>query len=154
MPEVIMINDFEYLNVSHTVGRGGVNHPDDVIVVQAMLKLIRDNHLKGIRVADRPAPTGTLTKDTLKLIRTFQSAQEEVTGFKTYESGSIQKAVGGRTAHGTKRFWTIISLNYALMDAMLLLDLEETHPRILLGKFFSSLRPVLAKIETPNKIDL
>lgn len=154
MPEVLIINDFEFLNVSHTIGRGGVNHPDDVIVVQAMLKLITDNYLKGVRVSDRPVPTGTLTKDTLRLIKTFQSTQEKLTGFKTYESGLIHKAVGGRTAHGTKRFWTIISLNYALMDAMLLLELEETQPRILLSKFFSSLRPVLAKIESPNRIDL
>lgn len=154
MPEVIVIDDFEYLNVSHTVGRGGVNHPDDVIVVQAMLKLITDIHLKGVRVADRPVPTGALTKDTLRLIKTFQSTQEKLTGFKTFETGSIRKAVGGRAAHGTKRLWTIISLNYALMDAMLVLELEEKYPRVLLSKFFSSLRPVLAKIETPNRIDL
>lgn len=77
MAELLLLANFEYLNVSNSVGRGGVNQHDDVLVVQALLKLIPKKYLGEIGAEYRPFPTGTLDKETLYFIKKFQSSAEK-----------------------------------------------------------------------------
>jgi hypothetical protein len=67
----------EQVNVHYRVGRGGENRPDDVMLVQALFKLIAyepglaDRQL-GVSIAQLPEITGNCDARTQSCIRAFQ----------------------------------------------------------------------------------
>lgn len=71
MAKIMMINGFELINVSGSVGKNAVNFKDDVMVVQALLKYTL-SHLQPFRGVNFPTPTGAIDRDTVRLIRQFQ----------------------------------------------------------------------------------
>jgi hypothetical protein len=104
---------WDYLNVSAVVGgQDGVNHPDDVMLVQALLRYLPAN-VRGVADRECPLPNGTFDKATARAIRKYQ----EVTN-KNYE-GRSRLIPDGRVSPGQGKLlfgrgayiWTIITLN-------------------------------------------
>jgi hypothetical protein len=154
--EIFKQKNIEYINVSHSVGKHGNNNPDDVMLVQALLKVVEDNHLGGIPKQKRPYPTGTFTSETSDLIRKFQNAQRKVyaNGQHTFRDGIVNKAVGSIFVNGTKRPRTIIALNDAAIESMLLNNFGEDSLRALLVNYFPCLRQAFSKLDFSDVIDL
>ncbi|HSK74697.1 MAG TPA: hypothetical protein VK892_23555 [Pyrinomonadaceae bacterium] len=71
MAKIATIDGAEKINVSGSVGKNGVNFKDDVMVVQALLKYGLPER-RVFRNVSFPQPTGTIDRDTIRLIRQFQ----------------------------------------------------------------------------------
>ena len=98
-----------FLNVSRTVGRNGVNHLGDVLLVQAMLYEILPP-LYGIIQEDLPYPTGAYEARTARAILKYQELSSLSRNVKVWKDGFIDRAVGSHVP-GKKRVWTITYMN-------------------------------------------
>lgn len=110
------------INLSAPVGsRNAVNNPDDVLVVQALLKYIsrsmrksgtQMHELIGIRC---PEPTGAFNPATARAILAFQKYQNTIRGgldsITIIEDGRVSPAQGSNLFGRNAYLWTIISLN-------------------------------------------
>jgi hypothetical protein len=113
--------DYVEINVSQSVGLDGVNAPDDVAVVQAMLNYVCNG---------RPffanyfftEPSGRTDKETLAVIKRFQQFMRYRLKEKVSIDGRISPAEG-IVAFGKAGRFTIRSLN---SEAMLLHFLSES----------------------------
>jgi hypothetical protein len=112
MAEILMLDGYEYLNVSHSVGKNGVNQPNDVLAVQALLRVIDRSYLGGIKEHQRPYPTGTMTPELLSLINIFQKSFFKREHSRT--TGSFIRKARTMFVPGSKRVYTIIALNHAV----------------------------------------
>jgi len=118
MAEMITVNHFgdelNFFNVSSSVGRTGVNNTDDVYLVQAMLRELPDRKRGDITLNECPIPTGTLDYRTQNLIKKYQyffvNRDDRVVS-----DGMISHAKGLQP-NGSRRHWTIIRLNFDLLE--------------------------------------
>lgn len=104
--------EFSFLNVSAPVGsRDAINHPDDVIVVQALL-LYLPQHWRGVSDFDCPVVTGSFDKATANAIKEYQrNANRSNNKYRLVEDGRVSPA-NGKFAFGRSQYmWTILSLN-------------------------------------------
>jgi hypothetical protein len=113
----------EFFNVSASVGKHGVNSQSDVLLVQALLKSIPSGRRGGVPDNECPHPTGTFDKRTESLIRKYQRARRSE---KVTRDGVINRAVGFEVP-GKKRPWTILQLNYDLIEGCVLSGIEGGH---------------------------
>ena len=117
MAEVYTRYDWQEINVTGSVGRGGVNAKNDVMVVQAMLKYALEDRAQFKNVPF-PAPSGTIEEDTIQLIYKYQRHLRSRLRVRVSVDGRIDPARGER-AFGSKGQWTIQSLNGDAMEAWL-----------------------------------
>ena len=113
MAKVELFFGNQNINLTASVGKNGVNAKGDVMVVQAMLKAALEDRI-GFRSVRFPHPTGTIDRETIKLIREFQK-YETRQRVKITVDGRIDPAKGERP-FGKRSFWTILSLNSLLME--------------------------------------
>jgi hypothetical protein len=99
----------DFLNVSTTVGKNGVNHEGDVLLIQAMFYEVLP-YVYGIPRDSIPYPTGTYDTKTGYLILQYQEKSSLSRGVKVWRDGFINRAVGSHVP-GKKRIWTITYLN-------------------------------------------
>ncbi len=121
----------DYLNVSSSVGKNGVNDKGDVLLVQALLWEVLPKKY-NVQYHDLPLPTGAFDAKTASLIKKYQTLNRQG---KVSRDGLINKATG-RTVHGSKRLWTIVKLNDDLVELWLhKIDGGESPIQHLMNKF-------------------
>ncbi len=125
--------DVENINLTASVGDGGVNLKDDVMVVQAMLKYSLEEH-PYFRKFKFPEPTGTMDKDTAKLIKEYQRFLRKKDKVSVSVDGVISRAVGEK-AFGKRGWWTILCLNSHVLEKRLLWGGQGNHFEDLCRKF-------------------
>lgn len=106
------------INVSASVGRGGVNSKDDVMVVQALLKYALEPY-RYFRKDKFPEPTGTIDANTIHLIEKFQRYVRTKLKNSVSVDGRIDPAKGTK-AFGKNGQWTIQMLNGEALSAYLI----------------------------------
>ena len=109
----------EIINVSASVGVNGVNNSEDVIVVQALLKYALEQRI-DFRGAEFPEPSGAFIKTTSQLIKKYQRYNNREGNIRVSIDGRIDPVKGNAFANGTKKHWTIYSLNADAMEVALL----------------------------------
>lgn len=104
---------YDFLNVSTPVGMtNSVNHPDDVLVVQALLYYL-DPNSRGVPDHESPEVTGAFDKMTARAIKKYQEHWNKRWrgSYKVIEDGRISPA-RGKFVFGRSSFaWTITCLN-------------------------------------------
>lgn len=121
----------ELFNVTASVGKNGVNSRSDVFLVQALLREIPDERRGGVPHRDCPWPTGTFCKATARIIRKYQRGHRRE---KVARDCLINRAVGLQVP-GTKRPWTIIQLNYDLLDGQIISGSAESYIGLIMDKY-------------------
>ncbi len=120
----------DYLNVSASVGKNGVNDKGDVLLVQALLWEVLPKKY-NVQYHELPLPTGTFDAKTASLIKKYQTINGQG---KVSRDGLINKATG-RTVPGSRRLWTIVKLNDDLVE-LSLVRVDEVSPiQHLMNKF-------------------
>jgi len=118
MAEFYKVMDWEEINVSASVGNGGVNSKDDVLVVQAMLKYALE--ARSYFIGEKfPEPNGTMDAATMELIRKYQQYLRRKVKIPISVDGRIDPAKGA-AAFGKKGKWTIQMLNADVMEMWLI----------------------------------
>ncbi len=120
----------EVLNVSASVGKGGINNEGDVLLVQALFWEVLPHRYK-ISYQELPLPTGTFDAKTASLIKKYQKLNRRG---KVSRDGLINKAVG-RTVHGSNRPWTIVKLNDDLVELYIFRGLDGDPIQRLMDRF-------------------
>ena len=113
--------DWVEINVSNSVGQGGTNYHDDILVVQALLNYV----CKGrAYFANYPMPKvdGQMSPETIACIKRFQQFIRYRLKNKVSIDGRIDRATGIRNAFGKDGSWTIRQLNCEAMVVWLLND--------------------------------
>jgi hypothetical protein len=108
----------DYINLTASVGKGGVNLKDDVMVVQAMLKYAFQGH-PFFKKFKFPKPTGTIDDATKALIERYQKYLRRKENVEVPVDGVIDRAVGERP-FGRRGIWAILCLNGDLVKVRLL----------------------------------
>ena len=132
----------EIINVSASVGTNGVNSSEDVIVVQALLKYALEKRI-DFRDAEFPEPCGAFIKTTARLIKKYQRYNDRRGNVRVAIDGRIDPVKGSAFANGTKKYWTIYSLNMEALETALL----SGHKSLIEGicRRWSFLRGILNK---------
>lgn len=117
MARIENFNDYPQVNLTASVGKGGVNYDDDVLAVQALMKYAFEGE-RGWEGYKFPTPTGTLCKLTRSLIKRYQRVIKRTVNSATVD-GRIDPAKGTFPA-GSRAMWTILSLNTDAMATWLL----------------------------------
>ncbi|MEW6128084.1 MAG: peptidoglycan-binding domain-containing protein [Acidobacteriota bacterium] len=138
LPAPVGIAPMEILNLSAAVGSSAaVNHPDDVMVVQALL-IYLNPHQRGFGINEGPEwPTGTFDKATAWAIKKYQVHANRLrkNGLRLIEDGRISPAQGkfafGRSAY----IWTIAALNFDALETALLSGHNQGHIEYLCRRF-------------------
>lgn len=118
MAKIIMqgVKDFKWrdINVCASVGVGGVNRSEDVLVVQALMKyaLPSRNYFRGIHF---PVPNGIADQNLYSLIKKFQRYLRR-RNTRVSVDGRIDPAVGLRVGNKRNLMWTIQQLNAEASD--------------------------------------
>lgn len=138
MPEISRSNaggdaSPDFLNVSATVGKYGVNSEGDVLLIQAMFREILP-YMYGISDENIPYPTGTCDRPTLDLILKYQEMSSISRHVKVWRDGFINRAVGSHVP-GKKRIWTITYLNEDLYYTHESQGYEGSYIDWLIGKY-------------------
>jgi hypothetical protein len=138
MPEIMQTNfkdeaSHDFLNVSASVGKGGVNLCGDVLLVQAFFCEVLP-YLYGIPSEKIPYPTGNYDKNTAYLILKYQEMSTTVRHVKVWKDGLINRATGS-TVPGKKRVWTITYLNEDLYYLHVSRGYEGDYVSWLIGKY-------------------
>ena len=108
----------EIINVSATVGANGVNNQEDIIVVQALLKFALEPRPE-FREVNFPEPCGAFLKTTTQIIKKYQRHQSRE-GTRVPIDGRIDPLKGGIYAFGSKKMWTIYTLNIDALETALI----------------------------------
>jgi len=117
MASIDTIDGEDTINVTDVVGAvRAVNLIDDVIVVQALLAFIYSFPAFKQSVIPIPVPTGTLDKNTARLILDYQQRSNRLNArngspFRLLEDGRVSHA-RGKTEWGRNMLWTIIQMNF------------------------------------------
>lgn len=129
-PAPVGLDPIEIINLSAAVGStGAVNHPNDVMVVQALL-LYLNPYKRGFGMHEGPEwPTGTFDKATAWAIKKYQAHvnHSRKNRLRLIEDGRISPAQGkfafGRGAY----IWTIAMLNMDALENALLAGHDQGH---------------------------
>lgn len=118
MAEITKIMGLNEINVSNSVGKGGVNDRADVVVVQALMKYALEgkSHFKG----DIFEINGVMSKRTLQLIKKYQRYLRTERDVSVSVDGRIDSANGIFVRKGRKLTWTIGQLNGEALEMYLL----------------------------------
>jgi hypothetical protein len=113
MPKVETIDGWPVINVSASVGRGGVNLREDVLVVQALFKytLVKGEAFRGEPL---PEPTGAFDRVTERTIKKYQRLAKRNYGSlgNIVVDGRIDPAANGSSyLPGSNKRYTIILIN-------------------------------------------
>lgn len=133
--------DIDNINVTATVGAGGVNLKDDVMVVQAMLKYALEAR-PYFQKFKFPEPTGVMNKETAEIIKEYQRFLRRRDNVSVSVDGVISRAVGEK-AFGKRGLWTILCLNTHVMESQLLSGEAESNHILFLCRKFPQLFKVL-----------
>lgn len=110
----------EVINVTATVGVGGVNLQQDVIVVQALLKYALESvwDFKDVKI---PEPTGGDVRTTAEIIKKFQRYYNRTKRDPVSIDGRIDP-IQSKTpfAYGTNKLWTLYALHQRAIETSLL----------------------------------
>jgi hypothetical protein len=120
----------DYLNVSSSVGKGGVNDNGDVLVIQALFWEVLPRRYK-VPYHELPLPTGTFDLKTASLIKKYQQLNRQG---KVSRDGLINKAFW-RNVHGSNRLWTIVRLNDDLAEICFLRGIDDNPISYLMDRF-------------------
>lgn len=142
MAEIITIRnsagEMTLLNVTRSVGDKGVNSPDDVYLVQALLRELttgrRGGNNNGIIY---PFPTGRWDRDTRFCLQLYQQKnQQTCTSHRDRIATDclINHAVGERSPRKNKP-WTILQMNYDVIEGYMLQGFSGTHIEVLMEKY-------------------
>lgn len=106
----------EFLNVTEVVGgRDGINLAEDVMIVQALLRFLKDFY-RGFPESECPPITGGLDSMTRAAIEKYQkiSNKERIKALgRLVQDGRVSPARGDSFVFGGGNFtWTILSLNF------------------------------------------
>jgi hypothetical protein len=110
----------EVINVTATVGVGGVNLQQDVIVVQALLRFALED-VGGFQDVQIPEPTGGDVRTTAEIIKKFQRYYNRTKRDPISIDGRIDP-IQGKTpfAYGTNKLWTLYALHQRAIETSLL----------------------------------
>lgn len=138
MPEITQTGGngeggYNFLNVSASVGNGGINLSGDVLLVQAFFCEVLP-YLYGVPGEKIPYPSGTYDRNTAYLILKYQEMSSLSRKVKIWKDGLINKAVGP-TVPGKKRVWTITYLNEDLYYIHTTRGYEGDYVSWLIGKY-------------------
>lgn len=105
----------DFLNVEEVVGGpDGINMPDDVMVVQALLGFL-GKFWRGFPDSECPAVTGTFDRTTREAIKKYQRLhnrdRSKALG-RLVQDGRISPAKSRFVFGGGQYTWTIITLNF------------------------------------------
>jgi hypothetical protein len=102
-------NGLQEVHISNSVGTGGANLKDDVIVVQAMLKYaLRENsYFRGSIFTE---PDGVIASDTEAVIKLYQHYLRKIRGIRVSADGRIDPTKD-RPAYGKCGIWTMQQLS-------------------------------------------
>jgi hypothetical protein len=108
--------DYEdFLNVSEVVGGpDGINLPDDVMVVQALLRFLGE-FWRGFPDKECPGITGAfdnMTRDAIKKYQKVHNRDRSKALGRLVQDGRVSPARGRFVFGGGKFTWTIVSLNF------------------------------------------
>ncbi|MEZ5427790.1 MAG: hypothetical protein R2747_16090 [Pyrinomonadaceae bacterium] len=106
------------INLSASVGKNAVNHKDDVLVVQALLKYALEP-LHYFRNDKFSEPTGTMDRNTMRLIEKFQVFARRKLKKSVSVDGRLDRAVGTKS-FGRDGRWSIQLLNGEALTAYLI----------------------------------
>jgi hypothetical protein len=121
------------LNVTDSVGYKGVNKPDDVMLIQAMIALIArlDKSWVGLDEPGYsvPAITGEIDADTYTAIGQFQIRNKDRLLISMFD-GRIDPAhyKGRHLRHGMRKLMSITMLHQMATDACVLLGIPTDDP--------------------------
>lgn len=127
MAEIVKVIDWHEINVSNSVGKGGANAKDDVLVVQALLKYALEGR-HYFRNDTFPEPNGTMDENTMKLIKKYQRYVRIKQKLKMSVDGRIDPSRGGIHVPGKRLLWTISSLNCDALERYLIEDRAGADP--------------------------
>ncbi len=118
MAKLDFVYAIEEINVSESVGRGGANRRNDVLVVQALLKygLSENHYFRGEHFTE---PNGMMDHNTITLIKSFQRYLRRIRKINVSVDGRIDSAKGVK-AFGRKGKWTIQQLNGMALETYVL----------------------------------
>jgi hypothetical protein len=108
-----------FLNIDGTVGTDGVNHPDDVYLVQVLFYEVLTNCFPNGGAKPPRIPTGIFTKDTFESMKTYKTLKNkehaiiQFTDKVCYEK-HIDPIKGSVFAFGTIHVWAMVQLNMDL----------------------------------------
>lgn len=110
----------DVINVTATVGVGGVNLQQDVIVVQALLRYALES-IPDFQDVKIPEPTGGDVRTTAEIIKKFQRYYNR-TGRKPVSIDGRIDPIQGKTeyAYGTNKLWTLYALHTKAIEVSLL----------------------------------
>lgn len=130
----------EVINITATVGVGGVNLQQDVIVVQALLRYALESvwDFKDVKI---PEPTGGDIRTTTEIIKKFQRYNNRTTKQPVPIDGRIDPIRDGKNAYGTNKFWTLYALHSKAMEVSLLSG--NPHPIEAICRRWSAVKAVL-----------
>jgi len=111
----------KFMNISDSVGVGGVNSLDDVILVQALFKISEEQLSNKLKVPKPfPYPTGAYNEQTENLIFEFQLRNSwDVKG------KWLICPAKGLFKPGTRELWTIHLLDDYLLDSATLISKDK-----------------------------
>lgn len=110
MAKVITVENWKEIDVSNSVGRGGVNSKGDVMVVQALLIYSVSNFI-DMRGCSFTQPNGTIDSDTMKNIKRFQQYLRRRLKAPISVDGRIDPSNGKLQIPGKRLSYTICALN-------------------------------------------
>ena len=121
------------LNVTATVGNGGRNSPDDVLLVQGMIALIAQFDKTWVGLDESgysvPVPTGDMDADTYTAIGQFQIRNKDRLLMSMFD-GRIDPAhyKNRHLSHSLRHIMSIMLLHQMATDASVLLGLSTDDP--------------------------
>lgn len=130
----------EIINISASVGAGGVNLQQDVIVVQALLKHALEP-VWDFREVKFPEPTGGDIRTTTEIIKKFQRYNNRKTNQPVPIDGRIDPIKDGRYAYGTNKFWTLYALQSKALEISLFSG--NSHPIEAICRRWSAVKAAL-----------
>ena len=120
MAKLEVFNSMELINVSESVGgKRAVNLPDDVAVVQALLKYSLERR-RFFRNSRFPEPNGIMDGNAAGLIKKYQVYSNRIRRHVQIAADGRIDPAEGMNANGKKAMWTILMLNYEALEAWLL----------------------------------
>jgi hypothetical protein len=135
MANLFKFNQTNYFNISETVGIDGVNLPDDVYLVQALLRELYLNSMRSSPLAIAPIPTGVFNNATAQAIEMYKQVTNKMSKkyplhknpfgalegvSKLYYKKHINPIQGSIFAFGTNHRWAIAQMQEDLFTGLAL----------------------------------
>lgn len=150
MAEIVKVthgsHNWHEINVSASVGKGGINNSSDVLAIQVLLKSAFES-IHRFRSENVPIPTGIMDANTIRLIKRYQRHMQRTGNSRAVIDGRIDPSRGGSPlVPGKTVMWTISSLNANARESHLLSNRLEANYMIALCVRFPRLKLVLGEI--------